>query len=81
LFEGNVELRYPIISIFSGVIFYDFANVWPPSYDYRFGDLRYAAGMGLRVRTPIGPVRADVARPVFDEETTIQFHISVGQAF
>ncbi len=81
LFEGNVELRYPIVGIFSGVVFCDLGNVWLPSYDYRFGDLRYATGLGLRIRTPIGPVRGDVGRPIFDNETKIQIHLSVGQAF
>ncbi len=81
LFEGNVELRYPIIGVLSGVIFYDFGNVWIESYDYRPRDLRYATGLGLRLRTPIGPVRFDAGRPVFDDETTIQLHLSVGQAF
>jgi outer membrane protein insertion porin family len=81
LLETSIELRYPIIGIVSGVVFSDFGNVWLPSYSFHLDDLRYSAGLGVRVRTPIGPVRLDVAQPVFDDETTVQLHISVGEAF
>ena len=81
LLEGSVELRIPIIGILSGVTFVDAGNVWLDSFDYRIADVRYAAGGGLRVRTPIGPVRLDLARPIFDTETTWQVHINVGEAF
>lgn len=81
LLEASMEWRYPIIGIVSGAVFSDFGNVWSPSYVYHLDDMRYSAGFGVRVRTPIGPVRLDVARPVFDDETTWQVHISVGEAF
>ena len=81
LLEGSVALRFPIIGIVSGAMFSDFGNVWMESYSFKFDDLRYAAGLGIRVSTPIGPIRLDVARPVFDDETTGQIHISVGEAF
>jgi len=81
LLEGSLSLRFPIIGVLSGAVFYDFGNVWLGSYTYHLDDLRYSAGIGVRVGTPIGPVRLDVARPVFDEETTGQIHISVGEAF
>ncbi|MBD3234166.1 MAG: outer membrane protein assembly factor BamA [candidate division Zixibacteria bacterium] len=79
--EGNIEIRYPIYGIVSGAVFYDYGNIWLQSATYHPDELRYAAGAGIRVKTPIGPVRLDVARPVFDDETKIQIHISVGQAF
>lgn len=81
LLEGSAEIRFPIMGIVSGVTFGDFGNVWLMPYDYRLSELRYAAGAGLRVATPIGPFRLDVARPVFDTEKTFQFHISVGHSF
>ncbi|MCP4582235.1 MAG: BamA/TamA family outer membrane protein [candidate division Zixibacteria bacterium] len=81
LFEASLEWRFPIISIVSGAVFYDFGNVWLDSYSYSPEDLRYSGGMGLRVRTPIGPIRLDLARPINDEENTMQVHLSVGEAF
>lgn len=81
LFEGSISLRFPILGIVSGAIFSDFGNVWTGSYSYHVDDLRYSAGGGIRVKTPIGPVRLDAARPVSDIETKWQFHISVGEAF
>jgi outer membrane protein insertion porin family len=81
LFEASAELRYPILGIISGALFVDMGNVWLKSYDFPLGDLRYAAGTGLRITTPIGPIRLDVARPVSDPDKDIQVHISIGQAF
>lgn len=80
-FEGSVEVRFPIWRFISAVGFLDFGNVWRESWYYDFAHLRYAAGPGLRVQTPIGPVRLDLARPVFDKDKFIRIHVSVGQAF
>ncbi len=81
LFEASAELRYPIVGILSGVVFGDMGNVWTESFTYKPAELRYAAGAGIRITTPIGPIRLDVARPVADNDKKVQFHISVGQAF
>lgn len=81
LVEGSVEFRYPIWGLLSGVVFSDLGNVWIGSFDYKLDDLRYALGFGLRVATPIGPIRLDIARPVRDEDNKLQFYISVGHAF
>ncbi len=81
LLEGSAELRYPIVGILSGVVFFDLGNVWIESFKYQLSDLRYSAGAGIRITTPIGPIRLDVARPVADVDHVVQVHISVGQAF
>jgi len=81
LLECSAEIRYPIWKIFSGVAFLDFGNVWNKAFDQRLSDLRYATGPGLRIDTPIGPIRFDVAKPIWDIEKAVQFHLSVGQAF
>ena len=81
LLEGSAEIRYPIWNIFSGVAFLDCGNVWNKPFDYNLRDLHYAAGLGLRIDTPIGPIRFDAARPIYDVEKQIQIHLSVGQAF
>jgi outer membrane protein insertion porin family len=81
LIELSVELRYPIFGILSGVVFTDAGNVQLDKFSYDLGDLHYAAGLGIRIATPIGPVRVDVARPIFDDDHDTQLHINVGQAF
>ncbi len=81
LIEGSFEVRYPVFGILGGAVFWDFGNVWLNSFDYRLNDFRYAAGIGIRLTTPFGPVRADLARPVFDEEDRFQLSLSIGQAF
>jgi outer membrane protein insertion porin family len=81
ILEGNLELRYKLFWRLSGVVFLDAGNVWQQSYDYQINELGYAAGSGLRLDTPIGPVRFDVGFPVWNEKKSPQFFISVGQAF
>ncbi len=81
LLEASLELRFPIWSVVSGVGFLDFGNVWIPSFTYKLNELRYSAGAGIRIRTPIGPIRLDAAVPIFDEVTNWEFIFSFGQAF
>ncbi|MFW6289992.1 MAG: BamA/TamA family outer membrane protein, partial [Mariniphaga sp.] len=63
------------------VAFLDAGNIWEKSYYYEFNNLAYAVGTGIRVDTPIGPVRFDVGFPVWNQKTSPEFFISVGQAF
>ena len=81
LLEGSAELRYPIWNIFSGAVFLDFGNVWTQSFNYNLRELHYAAGFGIRAKTPIGPIRLDIARAIHDVEKQIQIFLNVGQAF
>ena len=79
--EGNVEIRYPVVWRLSLVAFIEAGNVWEKSWTYDFNNLGYAAGTGLRIETPIGPVRFDLGVPLWNEKKSAQFFISVGQAF
>ncbi|MGE5419686.1 MAG: outer membrane protein assembly factor [Chloroflexota bacterium] len=81
MMEESAELRFPIYELLHGAIFIDAGNVWYNSYSYNFKSVRYDAGLGLRLRTPIGPVRLDFATPVINDRFNLQFFISVGQAF
>jgi outer membrane protein insertion porin family len=81
MLQSSVELRFPIYDIFSGVAFVDAGNVWRSSFNYDLAQLRYDAGLGLRVSTPIGPVRLDVATPVLEGTYRLQFFLSIGHAF
>lgn len=79
----NNELRFPLVSIFDGVVFSDVGNVFPSVSDLSFTDLRNTAGLGLRVRTPWFLVRGDYGI-VLDRrsgERRARFYFSLGQAF
>lgn len=81
MLEGSMELRFPIYDIFAGVTFVDFGNVWETSFDYHPADFLYDLGLGLRIHTPVGPVRLDLASPLFEKPIRPQFFISIGHAF
>jgi outer membrane protein insertion porin family len=81
LLELGLELRFPVTGEFSGVLFTDFGNVWLDSWTYKLDELRFGLGAGIRYSTPIGPIRFDIATPIFDEEKKINFYFSVGHAF
>jgi outer membrane protein insertion porin family len=79
--EFSSEFRFNIYDPVTGVAFMDCGNVWLESYKWYLNEIRYSLGVGVRIKTPIGPVRLDVARPVFDKENAWQVHFSVGNAF
>ena len=89
--SGSVEARLPLVGKFGGVAFLDYGNVWPGSWDFNLGDLRYAAGPGLRYMTPVGPARVDVGYQLNPfpnlkvngepEPRHWRVHFSIGQAF
>ncbi len=55
-------------------VFVDAGNA-SESFD---GDLKYGAGVGFRWRSPVGPVRVDVAWPLSEDEKSVRFHLSIG---
>jgi outer membrane protein assembly complex protein YaeT len=72
LLFNNLELRFPLIGTnIGGVVFHDMGNVYSSlsNISFRFhqrdlNDFNYtlhAVGFGIRYRTPIGPVRGDLA--------------------
>jgi outer membrane protein insertion porin family/translocation and assembly module TamA len=91
LFESSSEIRFPLFSNLSGVVFLDAGNVWKDSWDFRMGDLLYDAGPGLRYQTPIGPLRLDLAYQLTPLDGLLidgepqhrrwRIHFSIGQAF
>jgi outer membrane protein insertion porin family len=83
----NAELRAPVRGGFGIVGFFDTGNVFARTTDINLGELRSAAGFGLRYKSPIGPIRVDLGfklrRHTIDgrREDLTAFHISLGQAF
>jgi outer membrane protein assembly factor BamA len=72
MFFHSTELRFPfLLDNLNGVIFHDMGNIFANMSDFSFRvhqngieDFNYmvhAVGAGIRYRTPIGPVRVDLA--------------------
>jgi len=68
LLDGTLELRFPLRGDLGGALFLDGGNVSGASGapgEYRSAldptKLQLASGVGIRYRTPFGPLRADVA--------------------
>jgi outer membrane protein insertion porin family len=59
IFLFNQDWSFPIWSSLRGEVFFDVGNVYPTIGDFNLGDLRYDAGVGLRLETPIGPIRLE----------------------
>lgn len=56
---ANFEWRFPLFSVIGGNAFVDGGNVWPTWREIDLGQLRWGAGVGLRVDTPVGPFRLE----------------------
>src|SRR5436190_7052322 len=85
----NVEYTFPIYGELQAAVFFDAGNLLPNSNDpfsnatASLDNMRYAVGLGLRYKLPIGPIRLDYGynpdqRP---DEDSGAFHFSFGFAF
>lgn len=95
----NAELRFDLFWKLGAVLFFDAGNVWADYRKIKWAQWRrgwtaageselnvaYASGVGLRLRTPVGPLRLDygmhlgLGRASGADET--EWHLSLGQAF
>jgi outer membrane protein insertion porin family len=79
----NVEYTFPIYGELQGAAFIDAGNLLPNSENPGLDDMRYAIGLGLRYKLPIGPIRLDYGYNPdrHPGEDTGAFHFSFGFAF
>ena len=76
------EVRYQLREKIGIVAFADAGQVWEDSSFGGQTDWHAGAGVGVRYRTPIGPLRFDVAGPVAgDTGEGVQLYLGLGQAF
>jgi translocation and assembly module TamA len=83
LVELSAEVRTRITDEIGLVPFLDGGSVFDSAYPDFDETLRWAAGIGLRYFTAVGPIRVDFAFPLNgrDVDDTFQFYVSFGQAF
>jgi len=83
LFLFNEEWRFPIWRSLKGELFYDGGNVWSTAGEMDLSDLRHVVGSGVRLETPIGPIRAEYGRKLDrrEGESRGEFFLSIGTAF
>lgn len=78
----RAELRFPISGDVQGGIFTDIGNVWAAWESVDLLRLRYTAGAGIRLATPVGPIALDygfnLSRNVIIGEPFGAFHFSIG---
>jgi len=84
----NAELRIPVWRSFGLVTFVDAGQVFRRVDDFDVGEIRPAVGMGVRFKSPVGPIRADLGVKLQPQtfadgsrEQRTAFYISIGQAF
>ena len=87
---GTVENRTQINELLGFVVFFDAGRAW--NYKGRDRDngqdadipdkIATTAGVGLRLNTPIGPLRFDFGWPVGDKmDSGMEFYFNMGQSF
>jgi outer membrane translocation and assembly module TamA len=88
---ASSEARVPIVGPVGAAAFLDAGNAWRQPWTLRPNDLRYSAGVGLRYRSPFGPLRLDVGyqlNPIHalriggePQERRWRVHAGAGQGF
>ena len=99
----NMEMRFTLSRVFGAALFLDGGNVWSRPREFKWGDFfpgkepidgndyRWGVGGGVRLRTPVGPVRFDLGYRLKDvltgkadkpvQEKGWNWHLSLGQAY
>ena len=82
---GNIEYMYPIGKYLKLATFIDSGNVWARTKDFAKGGFKSGTGVGVRVKTPFGPVKLDYGYPLNleagKESRTGRIHFSFSRGF
>ena len=81
---GNLELTIPVIDRVRFATFVDAGFNNRRSFDFDVSDYSLAAGLGLRLDLPIGPLRLDLGFPIVQRDPNdgnYEFHFDVGYQF
>ena len=78
---GIAEFRFPLgKKNWRGVAFFDMGNVWANLEGIDPTEVKYGAGVGLRYKTPVGPLRLDYGYKLNPDEgdEAGRFYFSIG---
>ncbi len=86
---ANLEWRFAVYGPVGANVFVDGGNVWREFGDIHVADMRWGAGVGVRVETPVGPLRLEYGwkldeRIVFrdgTQESAGELFVSFGNPF
>ncbi len=83
---GNLEYLYPVFSFIKMAAFYDVGNVWAKMGDVGSGGFKSGMGLGVRIKTPIGPIMLDYGIPLnkepgSDTKGNGKFYFSMSHGF
>ena len=79
MLRGTVEYRIPIQKKIQAVVFYDIGYAWDKRDQRAFdlGLMEYGYGVGLRINSPLGPIKLDYGKG----KQRSRFHFSFGGQF
>ncbi|HHP7229427.1 MAG TPA: BamA/TamA family outer membrane protein [Xenococcaceae cyanobacterium] len=84
--QATAEYRFPIFRIVGGAVFFDYGSVigtdsdvpGEPSIRRDLPGSGYGYGLGVRVQSPLGPIRVDYA---INDDGDSRIHFGIGERF
>ncbi len=85
-FQATAEYRFPIVSFLGGALFFDYGSslgsgdavIGKPAKVRGLNGSGYGYGLGVRVQSPVGPIRIDYA---INDEGDSRIHFGIGEKF
>ncbi len=84
--QATAEYRFPIFSVVGGALFFDYGTTLgsddnvpgSPSIERDLPGNGFGYGLGVRVQSPLGPIRVDYA---INDEGDSRIHFGIGERF